>query len=350
MTGAPPLAPVVVVVDRGGSGAAVRYGASEALRTGRPLRLVHVAPPGDSWLEKVGRDSLRLALTRADAEVIGRVPVRVTSLQGGLPETVHLTATAAMVLLEQLDSSSHRRPTETPAAALAAATDTPLVVVPSSWVERHRGVVTVGLDPEALDAAAVRAGIAMARLRHAALRVVVGGPVSRAEVADRLAQLGGDACDVAIELVPGSTLEALQAAATSSDLLVLGRHRPQHPDGSRLGDLGRELLGRLVCPVLLTAPGHIHQTPAAAGATTPEEEYAMYARVGDRIVIRSTHLGGPVRDGEVIEVEHAGGRPPYRVRWSDTGHESLFFPGPDAYVDRAGPSYEPEYDVAAQVG
>jgi hypothetical protein len=58
----------------------------------------------------------------------------------------------------------------------------------------------------------------------------------------------------------------------------------------------------------------------------------MYARKGDRIVIRNQHLGSPVRDAEVLEVEHSDGTPPYRVRWSDTGHESLFFPGPDAYV------------------
>ena len=62
----------------------------------------------------------------------------------------------------------------------------------------------------------------------------------------------------------------------------------------------------------------------------------MYARKGERIVIRSQHIGGPVREGEVLEVEHADGSPPYRVRWSDSGHESLFFPGPDAYVDHTG--------------
>jgi uncharacterized protein DUF1918 len=73
----------------------------------------------------------------------------------------------------------------------------------------------------------------------------------------------------------------------------------------------------------------------------------MYARAGDRIVIRSVHLDGPVRDGEILAVEHEDGSPPYRVRWSDTGHESLFYPGPDARIDRLGPSYPPEYDTPA---
>ena len=59
----------------------------------------------------------------------------------------------------------------------------------------------------------------------------------------------------------------------------------------------------------------------------------VFAAVGDRLVVRSRHLDGPVRDGEIIEVEHADGTPPYVVRWSDDGHEALVFPGPDAYVE-----------------
>jgi hypothetical protein len=63
----------------------------------------------------------------------------------------------------------------------------------------------------------------------------------------------------------------------------------------------------------------------------------MHAAPGDRIVIRSRTLDGPIRDAEVLEVGHEDGSPPYRVRWSDTGREVLFFPGPDAYVDLVGP-------------
>ena len=65
----------------------------------------------------------------------------------------------------------------------------------------------------------------------------------------------------------------------------------------------------------------------------------MHARKGDCIVVRNQHLDGPVREGEVLAVEHPDGSPPYRVRWSDNGHESLFFPGPDAYIHHAdGPA------------
>lgn len=58
----------------------------------------------------------------------------------------------------------------------------------------------------------------------------------------------------------------------------------------------------------------------------------MHATVGDRIVIRGHRMGQPDRDCEVIEVRGPDGTPPYLVRWGDTGHETLFFPGADATV------------------
>jgi len=59
----------------------------------------------------------------------------------------------------------------------------------------------------------------------------------------------------------------------------------------------------------------------------------MRACVGDRIVIMGHHIGEPVRDAVILAVDGQDGGPPYRVRWSDTGHEALFFPGPDANVE-----------------
>lgn len=58
----------------------------------------------------------------------------------------------------------------------------------------------------------------------------------------------------------------------------------------------------------------------------------MYAQRGDRLVVRS-HASLPGRDAEILELTHPDGSPPYRVRWSDNGHEALVFPGPDAYVE-----------------
>ncbi len=58
----------------------------------------------------------------------------------------------------------------------------------------------------------------------------------------------------------------------------------------------------------------------------------MQAKVGDRIVIRGHHVGEPDRDCEILEVRGREGEPPYLVRWGDSGHEGLFFPGPDASI------------------
>lgn len=57
----------------------------------------------------------------------------------------------------------------------------------------------------------------------------------------------------------------------------------------------------------------------------------MRASVGDRVVIASHRVDGPVRDGEIMAVGDDGA-PPYRVRWSDNGRVSVYFPGPDAHV------------------
>jgi hypothetical protein len=58
----------------------------------------------------------------------------------------------------------------------------------------------------------------------------------------------------------------------------------------------------------------------------------MNANVGDRITVRGHQVGDANREGVIVEVHGADGKPPYVVRWSD-GHEGLFFPGPDATVE-----------------
>ena len=62
----------------------------------------------------------------------------------------------------------------------------------------------------------------------------------------------------------------------------------------------------------------------------------MQATVGDQIKVHGHRTGQPDRGGEVREVRGPAGGPPYLVRWSDTDHETLFFPGPDATVQHPG--------------
>lgn len=59
----------------------------------------------------------------------------------------------------------------------------------------------------------------------------------------------------------------------------------------------------------------------------------MLASIGDRIVTASGVVGGPVRDGVVVELRHPDGSPPYVVEWSDTGERTLVYPGSDSYVE-----------------
>lgn len=59
----------------------------------------------------------------------------------------------------------------------------------------------------------------------------------------------------------------------------------------------------------------------------------MIAKVGDRLVVEGVHVGDTRRIGVIIAVRHQDGTPPYEVRWLDSGHEALVFPGPEARVE-----------------
>jgi Domain of unknown function (DUF1918) len=60
---------------------------------------------------------------------------------------------------------------------------------------------------------------------------------------------------------------------------------------------------------------------------------SLRAKAGDRLVIKSHHVGEPERDAEVLEVLGADGAPPFLVRWQDDGRVSRFYPSSDAYVE-----------------
>jgi Domain of unknown function (DUF1918) len=60
----------------------------------------------------------------------------------------------------------------------------------------------------------------------------------------------------------------------------------------------------------------------------------MDAQIGDRIIIRSKHVGVGERSGEIVEILNDPAGKHYRVRWED-GHETTFFPSSDATVQRA---------------
>lgn len=59
----------------------------------------------------------------------------------------------------------------------------------------------------------------------------------------------------------------------------------------------------------------------------------MKAHAGDRLILAGARVGDARRVGIILEVQHADGSPPYRVRWLVDGHEGLIYPGPDARIE-----------------
>ena len=62
----------------------------------------------------------------------------------------------------------------------------------------------------------------------------------------------------------------------------------------------------------------------------------MFAKVGDRILVRGHRMGQPDRHCVVLEVQHEHGEPPYVVQWDDSDRQDLYFPGSDATVVSSG--------------
>jgi len=61
----------------------------------------------------------------------------------------------------------------------------------------------------------------------------------------------------------------------------------------------------------------------------------MKASIGDQVIVASAQTGTPARTGTIVALRHPDGTPPYVVRWSDTGHEGVYFPGNDGRIEPA---------------
>ena len=58
----------------------------------------------------------------------------------------------------------------------------------------------------------------------------------------------------------------------------------------------------------------------------------MHAQAGDWLVVEGRNISLHARRGQILSVRSPDGAPPYRVRWTDDGHEALVVPGPDTHV------------------
>ncbi|ADP80520.1 DUF1918 domain-containing protein [Pseudofrankia inefficax] len=118
------------------------------------------------------------------------------------------------------------------------------------------------------------------------------------------------------EVVGLISLDDLLAEAVPEDLRGIGAlvvneaHHPRHEAG-------------------LPVPAAKAERKARTARTEPGPGQA---RVGDQIVVHRHTQDEPDRDGEVVEVSGPFGNPPFRVRWSDDGKVTFFYPGSDAEI------------------
>lgn len=271
---------------------ALGFAAEEALRAGCGLHLVHavhVVPGGPEVvvtaadLEKWGRETLDLAVKRAEELVDGRVRVTDELVFGAPAQALaDVGRTARMVVLEHRHLSRLSRiVNRTVAGSVAAHLRVPVVAVPSGWT-RPAGpaVVVAAVDVAERSAEVLSTAVAEARARGASLRVVHSwalpvrhegmlidageqrrwGDISRAEVRAALDQLGDEsvATDADVLVHPGRAIEAILEESHDAELLVIGRHDPLIPIGSHIGPVARAVLREATCPVLLASP-HPHR-------------------------------------------------------------------------------------------
>jgi hypothetical protein len=82
----------------------------------------------------------------------------------------------------------------------------------------------------------------------------------------------------------------------------------------------------------------VHMTKRGGAMGSGSAPVTARVHGGDRLVVRAHRQGAPQRDAEILEVLGEDGGPPFRVRWSDDGHETIVYPGSDAYIERLVPT------------
>lgn len=287
---------ILVGIDGGEGGrAALRYAAAEAERSGDELWLVHLVPPPavpgviDAYAGQaaVGRDreigagllenAAKEAMTLTSADRVTSTLVRGDAAAG----LVQMAAAARLVVL----GGRHRTALErvfTGSVVNRVAGHAPVAVtaVPTEWPSgpgADRVVVAVkdcddaaGLVARAMNEASRRGaellilhawevptpydGLSISQREldewDAALRQELERTLDRAR-SHRSAP--STLVETRIEVRRGQPARLIAAAASESDLLVIGRRRHTFPTG-RLGSTGRALLRESHCPVEVLPP------------------------------------------------------------------------------------------------
>lgn len=291
--------PVVVAVGYEPADAALAYGATEAMRAGCGLHVVHAVhvvatgpemPLVDATdIERIGRQALRGALEHARSLVPADTVVTGEVVHGSpVPAIVSAASAAdarAVVLQRRVLSRIMRVVTRSVSSGVAARSKLPVVSVPSSWTgaeDRANAPVTVGVEDPRRAHPVLAAALDAAGSRGAVLRVVhtwwypavYDDIVARRTEDDKWAEraqseiqavidgLDGTGVEIQIDARHAWPADALVAASHDSSLLVVGRHDPLVPFGSHLGPVARAVLHEAACPVELVNPGRLEDLSA----------------------------------------------------------------------------------------
>lgn len=278
---------IVVGVPAEHGDAALTFAIEEARRSGSPVHVVHVLqiPAGEPYAgvydaaKEQARTVLEAAHARALTLAAGGVPItsELTETGSVVGELVARSVHARMLVVEHRDLGRVRRFfTGSRSSGVAARAHSAVVTVPASWrpaASRTPGVtVSVQHADEADDV--LRAGFEEARERGADLVVLHAWWLAngydtvivddafraeqdaafRAEVAPALERLAAryPLVDATVQVQHAPPVDAVLAAATRSDLLVIGRRHHLLPLGSHLGPVSRAVIGRSPVPVLMT--------------------------------------------------------------------------------------------------
>jgi len=281
------LPPIIVAVGDGlHEESSLRFAAAEALRTGSPLRVVHVVPEvgpraarapviSPELAEPAAHRLLEVATARLRNLTAGKVPIERRVAHGDpADELVRASQSAHMLVVEHRHlSRMHRVFTGSVTAGISAHSRAEVVVVPELWQPAeaaiHRVLLGVGdwRDADAL----FEHAFDVADQHEAALKVLHAWDLPsvyqdalvdqtavdewRHDVVVDIEAAFADAArrhpvvKATVEVVHGRPAEALVKASREADLMVLGRREPAHSRLHHLGSLTRAMLRVAECPV-----------------------------------------------------------------------------------------------------
>ncbi len=294
------IARVVIAFDGSAPAqAALRVAVDEAVSRHTPLHLVSAIDvlanptPSDALYSRTARQAAHDA-TQWARTLLGHDRVD-TTIEAGSPTVVVLDACRPGDLL--VAGSQGHRPVArmflgSTSAALTTLATCPVMVVKASMARVH-GPVLVGVDGSETSTKAVGFAADEAVRRGVKLRLVlavppvvdamgfVSGPDepvlldARAVLGAAVAEVVKHFPDVAVEqlLVQAHPVEALTRHAGDAQLLVVGTRGRSGVRSMLLGSVGREMVQRATCPVVVVPPvTATAETPGAVsiGGLKPE--------------------------------------------------------------------------------